>query len=560
MRTGNGLGLLKKIRFNKYKSFDSEELNDIYFDKSISLIIGRNNSGKSSIIDVIERALVAEGIVYNVDELQYVFMLDEDHIKTAFRIDTYGAPLEGNHFEYGIKFLNKEFPIYKECGQFVSTYKEETINTTTGYTIKDLWDRVASGYDSELSNVLLRRITAERDIYQEIESDFKNVEKNGIGATNLIRMYLNNDIFDEKIVENTLLIELNKIMYPDVQFERILVQEVLNSGRDDIKYKWEIFLVEKGRRIALSKSGSGLKTILLVLINLHLIPSMNEYRNKEIVYAFEEIENNLHPALQRRMFEYLYEYSIQHKVKIFLTTHSHIAINSFYGKESADIYHVEKKNGVSTVFKVDNTKERLNILDDLDVKASDLFQANGIIWVEGPSDRIYLKRWLEIFTPNDIKEGQDYQFAYYGGKLLSHYEVSEKESASDLLNVLKTNRHAAIMIDSDKRKKGAKLNKTKIRVRDEFKNNGLFCWITEGKEIENYVSAEAINKVHNSKLNQIGVYDLFPDYIAKYDRYFTAHKIESARDYSRFITEENSSDILDLKVQINKLYEEIKKW
>ena len=33
------------------------------------------------------------------------------------------------------------------------------------------------------------------------------------------------------------------------------------------------------------------------------------------------------------------------------------------------------------------------MLNDLDVRASDLLQSNGIIWVEGPSDRIYIKRW-----------------------------------------------------------------------------------------------------------------------------------------------------------------------
>lgn len=59
----------------------------------------------------------------------------------------------------------------------------------------------------------------------------------------------------------------------------------------------------------------------------------------------------------------------------------------------------------------------------MDVKASDILQSNGIIWVEGPSDRIYLKRWLELFTPNEYEEGKHYQFLYYGGRLLSQYNA-----------------------------------------------------------------------------------------------------------------------------------------
>ena len=73
--------------------------------------------------------------------------------------------------------------------------------------------------------------------------------------------------------------------------------------------KWEIFLQEKGKRYALSKMGSGLKTIILVLANLLIIPKLKAYKNKKIIYAFEELENNLHPALQRKLFEYIYKYA-----------------------------------------------------------------------------------------------------------------------------------------------------------------------------------------------------------------------------------------------------------
>lgn len=557
MKSGKGLDYLKKIKFKDYKSFSSGDLHDIYFDKNIALVIGRNNSGKSSIVDVIEQSLSDSEKIYNIGELQYVFTLDDYHISLGFRSDISGSPLDGNHFEYGKKYVNEEFPVRKENGRFTSIYEENEFTTST--TVKDLWDNVANGYSGTLSNVCFRRITAERDISPELESDSEVVETNGIGATNLVRMFLNKNNYDESIVEKKILDELNVIMGQDAKFERIRVQQVSDSIKEG-KYKWEIYLVENGKRFALSKSGSGLKTIILVLINLYLIPLTSGYKNKEIIYAFEEVENNLHPALQRRMFEYLYEYSINHNIKIFITSHSHIAINSFYGKESADIYHVLKENSVSSLFKIDSNKEKTNILDDLDVKASDLFQSNGIIWVEGPSDRVYIKQWLKVFTENDIKEGQDYQFAYYGGKLLSHYKASDENVETELINVLRTNRHAAIIIDSDKLKIGAKLNKTKIRVREEFKENGLFCWITQGKEIENYISAEAINRVHNSSMKQIEQYELFPEYIKKYDKNFGSHKVDSSRKYSEHITKENSIDILDLNEQIEKLYNEIKKW
>lgn len=44
---------------------------------------------------------------------------------------------------------------------------------------------------------------------------------------------------------------------------------------------------------------------------------------------------------------------------------------------------------------------------DLGYRPSDLLQANAIIWVEGPSDRIYINHWLDQQAP-DLVEGIDY--------------------------------------------------------------------------------------------------------------------------------------------------------
>lgn len=88
---------------------------------------------------------------------------------------------------------------------------------------------------------------------------------------------------------------------------------------------------------------------------------------------------------------------------------------------------VEKKNGISTIHKISDYISKTALLNDLDVRASDILQSNGIIWVEGPSDRVYIKHWLEILGSGDIEEGRDYQFLYYGGRLLSHYTTEKGE-------------------------------------------------------------------------------------------------------------------------------------
>ena len=122
-----------------------------------------------------------------------------------------------------------------------------------------------------------------------------------------------------------------------------------------------------------------------------------------------------------------------------------------------------------------NEKHNSEILDDLDVKASDLFQTNGIIWVEGPSDRLFILRWLEVFTDNKFREGIDFQFLYYGGRLLAHYEASESLSADhDLINILTTNRNAVLVMDSDKKNKYAFIELMR-KLTDVFSSENDLC-------------------------------------------------------------------------------------
>lgn len=178
--------------------------------------------------------------------------------------------------------------------------------------------------------------------------------------------------------------------------------------------------------------------------------------------------------------------------------------------------------------------------------------------MEGPSDRIYIKKWMEIFCDNHFEEGKHYQFLYYGGRLLSQYSAKEE---TELVSIITTNRNAAIVIDSDKKYKSASLNNTKKRIINEFEKLNMFYWVTKGKEIENYIPKEAI-ELMTGEIIEKGCkrYDLFPEYIELYYKNFTNKKVPFANEVKKYITKDNSSSILDLENQIRKLYKIIEKW
>ena len=117
--------------------------------------------------------------------------------------------------------------------------------------------------------------------------------------------------------------------------------------------------------------------------------------------------------------------------------------------------------------------------------ASDIVQANCIVWVEGPSDRIYIRHWLQSLD-FDLEEGIHYSIMFYGGRLLSHLTANDPD-VEDFISLRRLNRYMAVVIDSDRRNSTARINDTKRRVRDELHAGPGFAWVTKGREIENYV-------------------------------------------------------------------------
>lgn len=555
---------MEGLRFKGYKSFTQEYVEILEFEK-INVFIGKNNSGKSSCLDIIKdiidpNELDKNPFLKNGLEIQLVHALSEEEIRYVFSENTFGGgiPTE-NHYMFGKNYIGKKMnfriSVEKDYRTRERDFQYQYVENKNVFEAEynNYWNQFGERMRSLWKEYEFRRLDAERNIVPEVESNDENINLNGEGASNLIQKIINYSEYDENIVQEELLTALNAIIYPETTYENIKIQQVDDAG----ELKWEIFLQEKGKRYALSKMGSGLKTIILVLANLLIIPKLKAYKNKKIIYAFEELENNLHPALQRKLFEYIYKYAQDNDIMIFLTTHSHVAINTFCDKEGTQIFHVEKQDGVSKMHKIDDYISKTTLLNDLDVRASDILQSNGIIWVEGPSDRVYIKRWLKIFGGDEIEEGRDYQFLYYGGRLLSHYTA--EQDCEDLISILLTNRNAAIVIDSDKRKNNSKINETKKRVKNEFEKYGAFCWITKGKEIENYLEKEAIEEAFGKKVGkQCEQYQLFPEYIGPICPTFK--KVEFAQKVVPYVIQERDSKMLDLEKQVKSLYAVIKKW
>lgn len=265
-----------------------------------------------------------------------------------------------------------------------------------------------------------------------------------------------------------------------------LVRDVLDDSEADVLVPSdcsEINVATGGTPyLPLEKLGTGIKELIM----LAAIVACNE--NKLI--CIEEPEIHLHASLQERLIRYL-EHNGSNR--FILTTHSPTIINS----KAGSVTQVVKEGGVSFTKDVSETLDTKRLLQDLGIKPSDIMQANYVIWVEGPSDRVYVKHWISCVNP-ELIEGIHFSIMHYGGKLLSGIEASSKIISTSLSNVFAINSNFCILMDSDRTRPREKINATKLRIRSECDEADAFSWVTEGRTIENYVPGDTLRQALNN--------------------------------------------------------------
>lgn len=541
--------------------------------KPMTLVVGQNNSGKSHYLRMIE--LSTEKTIGNFLGKAY---------RSGFKMF---VPFDDRHNTKGY------FSIFKEEGDHWET---KLGNLTFNYlALDDTLTKeldVANRFENKIKEHLaeptpfsakrIRFLNAERDLIPEVKGGNKElILRNGQSATALIQTYLQDasNLDRAHIVEHELIGKLNSIIHPAENFTAISVR--MHNEASAHHGKYEIYLHQNSKKwVALSDSGSSIKTILLILINTMVVPSEQKCGLSDYVFCFEELENNLHPTTLRRLLSYLDELTkIENPPHFFLTTHSSVALDYFAGHERAQIVHITHDGESSYASIIDQSSDHLNILRDLGTRPSDLLQANGIIWVEGPSDRIYLNRWIELFSDGKLEEGRHYQFAIYGGSLLADLQVTPREGEdTDLINLLTINPNVLLISDSDKTTDDDELKERVLRIKNEFEKlneefdqDTTWHWVLEAKEIENYLTADLINEALSERVADLrdpGQYERFfsgktegtKGYLESEADRKTFDKVKLAALTTPHMTKENLENRFDLGTSMEKIISMVETW
>ena len=265
------------------------------------------------------------------------------------------------------------------------------------------------------------------------------------------------------------------------------------------------------------------------------------------------------------------DYATREQAKIFLTTHSSVVLDLLSISDSAQIVHVVHDGRSAHTIPVKAHFDGLRVVYELGARPSDLLQANRVIWVEGPSDRIYINHWISLHSDCELQEGRNYQCAFYGGSLLARIQFREPDEASrNLANLFQINPNVVVVCDSDRSSMSTALKPRVRRIRDEVSSiSNAQIWITRTREIENYIPGRVIGAaLGRAPLRDPRQYEsFFPKARTKKRSYTEQFGIRESTDKVSFalkclphMTKEKMTDRFDWDSQMGEMVNRIKSW
>lgn len=494
-----------------------------YIDLSrINVFIGSNNSGKSRFL----RSISVRNINYDTTTLPIErineFIRKVSHESTQFKeVRSYSdvspifdeinrlAEIQFHNYTENIRdrfkyLLSREFPTNNRSLSDFQNLRDKLVselrplldsfekNKALEYRIYIPMTRglrpIQVDHEGEFShsrdNFSLRTIN---DYYKDIDSSIRPDEIfTGLNFYNSCKKLLLGDQSQRKMMKD---FEdfIKEAFFPESK-EFAIVPRIT----DDV-----VHILSDNIELPIHQLGDGIQSLILLLFPLF------SNADKNVIAFIEEPETNMHPGMQRKFVEVLLSEKFKN-FQFFITTHSnHFLDLTLDYQDDINVFRFQKNqdDGLSR-FKIEKSSgfDR-RTLEVLGVRNSSVFLTNATIWVEGITDRLYIKHFIELYI-NDKKvkrvyEDLHFSFVEYGGANITHWDFSEDGEGEEKIYV--NNLCSRFFLIADNDGVDGNPNGTKAKRLEELRGIlGERFYKLKCIEIENLLSSTTIKKTVDS--------------------------------------------------------------
>lgn len=511
----------------------------VKFDESFNVIIGKNDIGKSTILEALEIFFNNEKIKIEIDDcrkqsaqkeitIQISFIISKDK---EYTIDTVPTNIEKEYLLDKDDFLTikKTWDCSKEKisasslkTSIIAYYPVDFDIPLISEKISDLKKRLED-YSEYLDVSKIKKNTSaaiRQAIYSVVKpSKFSEIEipidkedskkifesiKFDLPLFFLFQADRENRDSDKEVqdplkaITKTAISELKEELDKLEQQIKIKAEEIGNQTLEKLKEMnseianvlapklttkaWDTlfsFSFNSDDGIPINKRGSGVRR--LILLNYFRAEADRKIKSAQnVIYAIEEPETSQHPDWQIELFNALIELSNRENTQVITTTHSPSLAGLTNPK---NILFLKKNNGKITIengsdSNLDAICQTLGVLPDI-IKTIDN-DIKVIICVEGPTDVEFIENISLIFG-FDLKKNKQVMTIPLGGGTLKYWVNCNY--------LRKLNKPEIHIYDND-------VAEYKTIAEEINKRGNAKAFITKYYEIENYIHPDLIKEMY----------------------------------------------------------------
>lgn len=356
--------MIKSITFHNFRNLDGKSYE---FTDKFNLIIGKNGSGKTNVLDGIKLAFSAfDGNYFKISSSDFTDSNDDKPIEITVLLENNAIPSFNQYKEDGAVLCGFRVTIHKTSR---GAYRKSFYNYDGSPASSDI---VMS--DEKIPSVYFLPMRRVDDIY----SEYASISLDQFIDSEQTYTNLRGDF--SKSVANRLRSEISAFKLFSKKFGKDFDVEL-----NGIKTSGEKIYVIEGTKAHNRSIGAGYRSIANIILNT----TGGGYG----IILLDELENHLHPALLRTLVQ---ELKRKEDILIVATTHSPVAINQMKIKELIDS---TGGNVAGLIVKAAIEGGADEIIKKIDVflhpGRNELMLADKVIIVEGFSEELVLRNYIE---------------------------------------------------------------------------------------------------------------------------------------------------------------------